>query len=1066
MTKRADMASQTHTLFLLVCLAAAFSVGLADVTFGPITGTEEVCPGYESLPNCQCSFLVQQQGSTSPPCPRGYYCVGAGATPQPCPPGFFCGFENHWQPLHCCGGAYCSNDTLTMTICPAGTFCRPGLTQPIECSFFFNCPLGSVRPEGTFVFWLILSGLVVVLGIVYLFRWVWHIFKSRRRARARKEIRKKIEARAARRKQQQVIASRGHSWRENLSRRLSVFLRRPPLAPISVPSDACVSIGRNYDSRSSTSRASPPEDATASGIGTLPSADPTQSGVEMQDLSQDGRLGDASVSALEAGALAHPGGIVDPLSVGRGTSANQDISRSMSFPVIVHPGPAIMFENLSLQTRTKGFRLYKVSGEFRPGRMCAILGGSGSGKTTMLHLILNKQRATSGKMHVDGREVGSLRAWRRVTGYVPQDDILYTELSVWNNIRHTAALRAPPSTNFDDINYRANEVIVQLGLSDVAEQRVGDVKNRSLSGGQVKRVNVGCELVSDCRILLLDEPTSGLDGTQALHLTELLRTFTEDNKITTAAVVHQPRREIFFKFHDLLVLGKSDRYGAGRVVYCGPTECVLMYFSMLGFHFDAATNPADVVLDVVTEPHRFLCDQNASNQIPVDVDDLAEFWRITRFKFLDTKQLVGPFSHFLVERHVDAIVANPVFMPGSPSPSPYRDRGTSFADSNASSSALVKGNKVVSSSTTPSSIATLSAPFAAATSSSPFRGLAKRYGGGDAPRSSSRRRPGRHHVVYFAFLPVLVVYDYLRDACLDLYEFIRPGPLVASPPYWRVLYVLVIRNAMVVMDSYVSLVANIVIHFLVGLAIGYTARNQYFLGPIPDGLRVFCPIEVAFDCSKPVTDEVLVVGMFLCIGISFIGVASAVYTFGGLMPQFWRESSRGLNSPIYFVSKLLVDAVRIFALSVAFTAGFLLTFPNSAPYGDMFVIVLGIYLNAFALGYAVSNIFSTTMSILLGVLLSLVLVTVLGGVLSSLADTPDAFVGFLYSISYPRWAIEAFYISQIRMSPSYGLGEVLNYIGYQESDYGECIMWTYQIAVITIGISFVFLLAFHRSKRR
>lgn len=120
-------------------------------------------------------------------------------------------------------------------------------------------------------------------------------------------------------------------------------------------------------------------------------------------------------------------------------------------------------------------------------------------------------------------------------------------------------------------------------------------KVRGISGGQRKRVNVGLELVADPSVLLLDEPTSGLDSTASRLVLAALQRVARLG-VTAAAVVHQPSYEALCLFDDLVLLAKG-----GVTAYCGPVQTTQEWFEALGFKFPQHSNPADVMLDAVSD---------------------------------------------------------------------------------------------------------------------------------------------------------------------------------------------------------------------------------------------------------------------------------------------------------------------------------------------------------------------------------------------------------------------------------------------------------------------------------
>lgn len=258
-------------------------------------------------------------------------------------------------------------------------------------------------------------------------------------------------------------------------------------------------------------------------------------------------------------------------------------------------GLDVAFNELGFALPSGQVILSGVSGAIRSGRVCAVMGPSGAGKTTFLSVLSGKIASTSGTICVNGkRQTSGLQAFRRVVGFVPQEDIMIRSLTVYQVLSFSAAYRLDVSLSLEERRKRIFHVVHTLGLSGVLESVIGDEKVRGLSGGQRKRVNVGIELVADPRILFLDEPTSGLDSSTSLKLCNSLREIASRDNVTIAAVLHQPRYEIFNTFDDLLLLGRG-----GRTVYMGPCSRAIEYFSALGFQMPPLVNPADFLMDVV-----------------------------------------------------------------------------------------------------------------------------------------------------------------------------------------------------------------------------------------------------------------------------------------------------------------------------------------------------------------------------------------------------------------------------------------------------------------------------------
>jgi len=165
------------------------------------------------------------------------------------------------------------------------------------------------------------------------------------------------------------------------------------------------------------------------------------------------------------------------------------------------------FQNMSLTLRgaNSGKVILKgVSGRITSGRVTAILGPSGAGKTTFLNVLMGKISSSvgtaGGVLKINGR-VRSTHHYKKALGYVPQDDIMLRELTVRENIQFSARVRLPPTWTREQVESHVDAVIGALGLQEVQHSVVGDSTNRGISGGQRKRVNIALELAA-CPVAL------------------------------------------------------------------------------------------------------------------------------------------------------------------------------------------------------------------------------------------------------------------------------------------------------------------------------------------------------------------------------------------------------------------------------------------------------------------------------------------------------------------------------------------------------------------------------------
>jgi ABC-type multidrug transport system ATPase subunit len=201
---------------------------------------------------------------------------------------------------------------------------------------------------------------------------------------------------------------------------------------------------------------------------------------------------------------------------------------------------------------------------------------------------------TSGSLLING-EPGRMQDFRKLIGFVPQEDIMLRELTVEENIRFSARMRLPRSWSSEQVDEHVRAVIESLQLAPIAQSVIGDDRTRGISGGQRKRVNIGIELAAAPLALFLDEPTSGLDAASALEVCDVLRDVAQHSGITVAMVLHQPRVEIWRNLDNLLLLAPG-----GSTAYLGRRELVEPYFlDSLSANIPVGTNPADIIMDII-----------------------------------------------------------------------------------------------------------------------------------------------------------------------------------------------------------------------------------------------------------------------------------------------------------------------------------------------------------------------------------------------------------------------------------------------------------------------------------
>lgn len=208
------------------------------------------------------------------------------------------------------------------------------------------------------------------------------------------------------------------------------------------------------------------------------------------------------------------------------------------------------------------------------GKLVGIIGGSGSGKTTLLNVLSSLEKPSRGEVILNGIDIHkNAKFINGAIGYVPQFDILISELTVYENLHMTARL-CMGELDEQSINEKIETLLSKLGLWHIKDLKVGSESDKKISGGQRKRLNIALELIREPLVIFLDEPTSGLSSKDSESIIQLLKDMTTDGKLIFS-VVHQPSSEIFKMFDKIMILDQ----GGYMIYYGNPLESLIYYKS-------------------------------------------------------------------------------------------------------------------------------------------------------------------------------------------------------------------------------------------------------------------------------------------------------------------------------------------------------------------------------------------------------------------------------------------------------------------------------------------------------
>ncbi len=249
--------------------------------------------------------------------------------------------------------------------------------------------------------------------------------------------------------------------------------------------------------------------------------------------------------------------------------------------------------NIDFRFRNSDNGMHNFSFDLFSGQLVAIMGGSGVGKSTLLGLLNGNIKPQSGTVEINGYPIEH-PAVKDLIGFVPQDDLLIEELTVYENLWYTSRLCFADMSN-EEINHRINNVLADLGLLPVKNLLVGSPLNKTISGGQRKRLNIALELIREPAVLFLDEPTSGLSSSDSEKVINLLKEQTFRGRLIVVNI-HQPSSDIYKLFDRLWLLDKG-----GYPVYDGNPIEAITYFKSAAFYADAEHSTCDICGNVNPE---------------------------------------------------------------------------------------------------------------------------------------------------------------------------------------------------------------------------------------------------------------------------------------------------------------------------------------------------------------------------------------------------------------------------------------------------------------------------------
>ena len=350
---------------------------------------------------------------------------------------------------------------------------------------------------------------------------------------------------------------------------------------------------------------------------------------------------------------------VDPVNVhAKDLNVDIDISPSGLSAFTASFGRRKSTREQELKAILRGVTAYMPSGS-----LTAIIGSSGSGKTSVLNTL--SRRIAVGRLKITGdityngsSQISSIRS-----AYVMQQDVLIPTLTVRETLYYAAELRLPPPTTTAERKKIVEDVILELGLKECADTRIGNNVHKGCSGGEKRRTSLAVQMLSNPFVLFCDEVTTGLDAATAFQLVTTLKALAVKGR-TIICSIHQPRSEIWQLFDYVLLLAK------GSPLYSGQKARCLGYFEHLGYILPPFVNPAEFLIDLAAIDTR---SPEAEASSATRVQGLVEAFQVSPEKSglqaVEEKSSMGPVEaaegqsgqHHAILRHQVKVLTGRTF---------------------------------------------------------------------------------------------------------------------------------------------------------------------------------------------------------------------------------------------------------------------------------------------------------------------------------------------------------------------------------------------------------------------